>query len=75
MKSAITVFWKEVRENLRDKRTVFSALIYGPLIAPVMFVVLMNTVIQPMANTTHSTSAASALATFQTVPGIAIHCQ
>jgi sodium transport system permease protein len=45
MKSAITVFLKEVRENLRDKRTVFSALIYGPLIGPVMFVVLMNTVI------------------------------
>jgi len=45
MKSAITVFWKEVRENLRDKRTLFSALIYGPLIGPVMFVVLMNTVI------------------------------
>ena len=45
MRSAITVFWKEVRENLRDKRTVFSALIYGPLIGPVMFVVLMNTVI------------------------------
>jgi len=45
MKSAITVFWKEVRENLRDKRTVFSALIYGPLIGPVMFVVLMNAVI------------------------------
>ena len=45
MRSAITVFWKEVRENLRDKRTVFSALIYGPLIGPVMFVVLMNVVI------------------------------
>ena len=45
MRSAITVFWKEVRENLRDKRTVFSALIYGPLIGPVMFVVLMNAVI------------------------------
>ena len=45
MKSVLTVFWKEVRENLRDKRTVFSALIYGPLIGPVMFVVLMNTVI------------------------------
>ena len=45
MKPALTVFWKEVRENLRDKRTVFSALIYGPLIGPIMFVVLMNTVI------------------------------
>ena len=45
MSAMLTVWWKEVRENLRDKRTVFSALIYGPLIGPVMFVVLMNTVI------------------------------
>lgn len=42
MNSTITVWLKEIRENLRDKRTVFSALIYGPLLGPVMFVVLMN---------------------------------
>lgn len=45
MNATLTVWWKEVRENLRDKRTVFSALIYGPLLGPVMFVLLMNVVI------------------------------
>jgi sodium transport system permease protein len=45
MNAMLTVWWKEVRENLRDKRTVFSALVYGPLIGPIMFVVLTNTVI------------------------------
>jgi sodium transport system permease protein len=39
------VWWKEIRENLRDRRTVFSALIYGPLLGPVLFVVLMNTMV------------------------------
>ncbi|MGH8212754.1 MAG: ABC transporter permease [Rhodanobacteraceae bacterium] len=45
MNAILTVWWKEVRENLRDKRTVMSALIYAPLIGPIMFVVLMNVVI------------------------------
>src|SRR5690348_12187592 len=39
------VWWKEVKENLRDKRTVMSALIYAPLFGPLMFVVLMNVMI------------------------------
>jgi sodium transport system permease protein len=45
MNPTSAVWWKEVRENLRDKRTVLSALIYGPLIGPVMFVALMNVVV------------------------------
>ena len=45
MNAMLTVFLKEVRENLRDKRTVTSALIYGPLIGPLIFVVMMNTMI------------------------------
>ncbi|MGH8184776.1 MAG: ABC transporter permease [Rhodanobacteraceae bacterium] len=50
MNAMLTVWWKEVRENLRDKRTVFSALVYGPLFGPIMFVVLMNVVVnQQMA--------------------------
>ena len=36
MNSILTVWWKEVRENLRDKRTVMSALIYAPLIGPII---------------------------------------
>lgn len=45
MKTTLTVFLKEVRENLRDKRTVMSALLYGPLIGPFIFVMIMNTVL------------------------------
>lgn len=40
---ALTVFFKEVKENLRDKRTVMSALLYGPLIGPIMFVAILST--------------------------------
>ncbi|HXS72745.1 MAG TPA: ABC transporter permease [Rhodanobacteraceae bacterium] len=42
MNAIFVVWWKEVAENLRDKRTLMSALIYAPLFGPIMFVVLMN---------------------------------
>jgi sodium transport system permease protein len=42
MNAMLTIWLKEVRENLRDKRTVFSALIWGPLVGPLLFVVMMN---------------------------------
>ncbi len=45
MKSALIVFLKEVRENLRDKRTVINTLITGPLMGPLLFVVLINTMV------------------------------
>lgn len=45
MKSIITVFWKEVRENLRDKRTVLNTLLTGPLMAPLIFVLLINGIV------------------------------
>jgi sodium transport system permease protein len=45
MNAMLTIWWKEIRENLRDKRTVFSALVYGPLMGPVLFVVLMTTMV------------------------------
>lgn len=45
MSAIQTVWWKEIRENLRDKRTVLSALIYGPLIGPVMLVMMMNVMV------------------------------
>jgi sodium transport system permease protein len=45
MKTTLTVFLKEVRENLRDKRTVMSALLYGPLLGPIIFVMIMHTVL------------------------------
>ena len=45
MKSAMIVFLKEVRENLRDRRTVINTLVTGPLMAPLIFVLMMNTLV------------------------------
>jgi len=33
---------KEIRENLRDRRTLFSALIFGPLFGPLLFALMMT---------------------------------
>lgn len=38
----LTVFLKEVRENLRDRRTMISAFLTGPLLGPILFVMLLN---------------------------------
>jgi sodium transport system permease protein len=37
MKPLFTVFLKEFLENLRDRRTLLSALLFGPLFGPLMF--------------------------------------
>ena len=45
MNSSLIVFLKEVRENLRDRRTVINTLFTGPLMAPLLFVLLINTMV------------------------------
>jgi len=45
MKPAWVVFLKEVRENLRDRRTMINTLVTGPLMAPLIFVLLINTLV------------------------------
>jgi sodium transport system permease protein len=50
MNASLVVFLKEVRENLRDKRTLVNALVTGPLIAPLMFIMIMNVVISRELN-------------------------
>jgi sodium transport system permease protein len=45
MKSALVVFLKEVRENLRDRRTVLNTLLTGPLLAPLIFVLIINGIV------------------------------
>ncbi len=37
MRTLATVFWKEFFENLRDRRTLLSALLFGPLFGPLLF--------------------------------------
>lgn len=40
--SVFTVLLKEVKENLRDRRTLISAFLTGPLLGPLLFVMLIN---------------------------------
>ncbi len=46
MRAIFTVFSKEFRENLRDRRTLFTALVFGPLFAPILFAVVLSLMIQ-----------------------------
>lgn len=45
MNASLIVFLKEVRENVRDRRTLINTLLVGPLIAPLLFLMLINTVV------------------------------
>jgi sodium transport system permease protein len=42
MRAILTVFAKEFLENLRDRRTVLTALLLGPLFGPVFFSVMLQ---------------------------------
>ncbi len=42
MRAIWRVFVKEFRENLRDRRTLFSALIFGPLFGPVIIAAALS---------------------------------
>jgi sodium transport system permease protein len=46
MRAILTVFAKEFRENLRDRRTLFTALIFGPLFSPLLFAAILTLTIQ-----------------------------
>ncbi len=46
MNAIFTVFRKEFRENLRERRTVFSALLFGPLFVPALFAVMLGTMMR-----------------------------
>ncbi len=42
MQALFTVFGKEFRENLRDRRTLVSALLFGPLFGPLLFGLMVS---------------------------------
>ncbi len=42
MKTIVTVFLKEVVDNFRDRRTLMSALLMGPLFGPILFAFVIN---------------------------------
>ena len=42
MRTLLTVFKKEVVDNFRDRRTLASALLMGPLLGPMLFAFIIN---------------------------------
>lgn len=42
MSPILTILRKEFRENLRERRTVFSALLFGPLFVPALFAAMLT---------------------------------
>ena len=42
MRTFLAVFFKEILDNVRDRRTLTSALIMGPIFGPVMFAFVIN---------------------------------
>jgi sodium transport system permease protein len=46
MRALVIVWLKEMRENLRDRRTLLSALVIGPLFGPVMFALMIGLLLE-----------------------------
>ena len=42
MRTTVTVFLKEVLDNFRDRRTLMSALLMGPIFGPILFAFVIN---------------------------------
>jgi sodium transport system permease protein len=50
VRSAVIVWLKEMKENLRDRRTLLSALLFGPLFGPLMFAVMIGLLLEKTVN-------------------------
>ncbi len=51
MKTIFTVFFKELTDNFRDRRTLMTALLLGPLFGPILFAFVINlSVSQSLSN-------------------------
>src|SRR5579871_6799756 len=46
MRALLTVFGKEFLENLRDRRTLLSALLFGPLFGPILFGLMVSRMLE-----------------------------
>jgi sodium transport system permease protein len=42
MRAATTVYLKEIRESLRDRRVLINALLLGPLLGPILFTMILR---------------------------------
>jgi len=51
MNSIITLFKKETLDNLRDRKTLFNSLLFGPILGPIFLAVMMSFVINLQLDT------------------------
>jgi sodium transport system permease protein len=51
MSALTTVYRKEVRESLRDRRALLNTLIIGPLLGPLLFLVMIRVIIHDQMQT------------------------
>ncbi|HJS22545.1 MAG TPA: ABC transporter permease [Steroidobacteraceae bacterium] len=49
-RAVLTVWRKEVTENFRDRRTLLSALLFGPLFGPFLLALMINLMLQKTVN-------------------------
>jgi sodium transport system permease protein len=49
MRTLFTVFRKEFLENLRDRRTLLSAMLFGPLFGPLLFGLMVSRMLEQSA--------------------------
>ena len=56
MSPALAVYLKECRESLRDRRVLLNTLVLGPLLGPVLFVILLRLTIARIRASNSSTS-------------------
>ena len=80
----LTVLLKEVKENLRDRRTLVSAFLTGPLLGPLLFVMLINLTLNreldkaekslpvPVIGAEHAPNLVAALKAGGVVPGASV---
>jgi sodium transport system permease protein len=46
MRALLTVFLKELKDNFRDRRTLLTALVFGPLGAPLLFATMITITVE-----------------------------
>ncbi len=46
MRPLLTIWRKELTENFRDRRTLVSALLFGPLFGPLLFALMINLLVE-----------------------------
>ena len=61
MRGIFTVCRKEFFENLRDRRTILTALLLGPLLGPLVFTLMLN-IVQQQAESRDEQSVTVAVA-------------